>query len=501
MASRALMLFQDNQFTETHRPLRRSKIKSLENGKINKKLKLKKNSNKIARRMTVVHLIDDCLEMVLLELNLVDLAKAAHANVHLAKIAANVFARKYHQQEIELRIKGRLSKLYNTITCYEASMIIEHFGKHITKLRVDFMLFCSSQYVLDTISEHCCNTLLELTIGNAPRSLLEFRKPFVKLEKLAFSECLFQFDKPMDQLNIWFPNLRSFELQNVRYAFESFALEQHMPSLQHFGYYTFPYVEFTAENMETIGRIIALNPQLKSFGTYYNVDSRPITQEMLSIPLHGIETFEAIPSLNVSNGPFQLASLKNLLLLGGGELNAGWLEMASQIERLELLRCEMDDRILDFISQCTNLNTLKIIVDKTIDMDVIKQIANITQSLNEVYFAVCPNLYTSQHSGQSPALAAILVFMAQCTQLKKATVAFNVPESTKSHSKYKHSVYVESQQVIKSYRDTIERNHLISHKWRLNHQLRPVELIKGFDGYCQYLLFEVSFENTSFSDV
>lgn len=501
MASRALKLFQDNQFTETHRsiPLERFKRKSLINGKIHKKLKLKKNSNKIARRMTIVHLIDDCLEMVLLELSLVDLAKAAHANVHLAKIAANVFARKYNRQEIKLKIKGRSNEIYGTLTCHEACMIIQHFGKHITKLNVRFMPNC--QRVLDTISEHCSNTLLELTIGNAPGRLLEFRKPFVKLEKLAFSESLFKFDQPMDQLNIWFPNLRSFELQNVRYAFESFALEQHMPSLQHFGYYTFPYVEFTAENMETIGRIIALNPQLKSVGTYYGSDSRPITQEMPSIPLHGIETFEAIPNLNVSNGPFQLASLKNLQLLGGGDLDTGWLEMASQIENLELLECKMDDRILDFISQCTNLNTLKIIVDKTIDMEVIKRIANITHSLNEIYFAVCPSQYTSQHSGQSPALAAVLVFMAQCTQLKKATVAFNVPDSTKSHSKYKHSVYVESQQVIRSYKDAIERNHLISHKWRLNHQLKPVELIKGFDGFCHYLLFEVSFENTSFSDV
>lgn len=451
------------------------------------------------RRITIVHLNDDCLESILLELNLIDLAKAAHANICLARIGKNVFKRKYHQQEIHLNIKSAVSFTRDGTSYYDAALVIKHFGKYITKLNISGDI--APEFIEREVTKRCSDTLLELKLGNFYRAP-ELSKPFTKLEKLAFYRCFSQGGggKPLGQFSTLFPNLRSFELQNIRYAFEIFALEEHMPLVQHFGYYTFPYVtEISAENLETIGRIIALNPQIRSFSTQLGSDY-PEIEGIPALPLLGIETFEACRSFNVSDVPSGLPNLKDLRLLGSSKTNEGWYKLAPQIQKLELTIDEVDEGIVDFISKCQNLSTLKIITT-VFDQKYVGQIVKNTQSLDEVHIAVYSKAFTSGDNKtkkiqQSQVLATAIKFMNHCKQLKKATVAFNVDKTPDSRSKYKLNAYTKSHQVIKSFKDTIKQRMRSWYKWHLTHQLNDVELVKGFEGYGHYLSFDISFERS-----
>lgn len=449
------------------------------------------------QRITIVHLNDDCLESILLELNLIDLAKAAHANICLAKTAKNVFKRKYHQQEIHLIIKSPSFKHYG-IPYYDAALVIKHFGKYITKLNISGDR--APEFIEREVTKHCIDTLLELKLGNFYQAP-ELSKPFTKLEKLAFYRCFTHGrNKPLSKFSTLFPNLRSLELQNIRYAFEIFALQEHMPLVQHFGYYTFPYVtNISAENLETIDRIIALNPQIRSFGTQLGKDY-PEIEGIPALPLHGIETFEACRSFNVSDVPSGLPNLKDLRLMGSSKINEGWYKSASQIQQLELTIDKVDEGIVDFISKCQNLSKLKIITT-VFDQKYVGQIVNKTQSLDEVHIAVYSKTFTScdnktKKIQQSQVLATAIKFMNHCKQLKKATVAFNVDNTPDSRSKYKLNAYAKSHLVIKSFKDTIKQRMRSWYKWHLTHQLNDVELFKGFEGYGDYLSFDISFERT-----
>lgn len=451
------------------------------------------------QRITIVHLNDDCLESILLELNLIDLAKAAHANICLTRIAKNVFKRKYHQQEINLNIKCSLFKHYG-ISYYDAALVIEHFGKNITKLNISGA--DAPEFIRRKVTKHCSDTLLELKLGNfynAP----ELSKPFTKLEKLTFYKCFTHAggNKPLSQFSTLFPNLRSLELQNIRYAFEIFALEEHMPLVQHFGYYTFPYVlEISAENLETISRIIALNPQIRSFSTQLNSDF-PEIEGIPALPLHGIETFEAFRCFKITDVPSGLPNLKDLRLIGSSKTNEGWYKLAPQIQRLELAIDKVDEGIVDFISKCQHLSTLKIVTTDVLDQKYVGQIVKNAQSLDEVHIANYSKTFTScdnktKKIQQSHVLATAINFMNHCKQLKKATVSFNVNNTPDSRSKYKLNAYTKSHQVIKSFKDTIKQRMRSWYKWQLTHQLNDVELLKGFEGYGHYLSFDISFERS-----
>lgn len=251
--------------------LRKAKMNAVKDDKLHRAKRLSNGKSRIRYLLKIIHLNDDCLEEIFSQLDLLDLAKVASANVRLASVAADVFARKYQHQEIKIKAYGSLEcqDQFKRVAFQEAYMIIEHFGKHITKLDLDCGPFGGArvQPIINRLDEYCSKTLLELKIGHL-RDSVKFQKPFVKLEKLTFYRSFCKFWSPMTDIPTTFPNIRSIDIQNIRYAFQSIELHQHMPTLEHFGYYTFPYVQFSAEDLQSIHRIVQLNPQLKSLGMY-----------------------------------------------------------------------------------------------------------------------------------------------------------------------------------------------------------------------------------------
>lgn len=480
--------------------LRKTKMATLRDDRMRKTKRLQKSKINIKYLLKIIHLNEYCLEHIFYELDLLDLARVADTNTHLSRVAANVFVQKYQNQEIQIKCYQNFNNAnnYGRIPFNEARMIIEHFGKYIKKLDIDIGRWGDAERIVNVISKYCSKTLLELKFGNF-RNQLQFQKPFIKLEKLAFYHSFFRFWRPFNQISTLFPNIRSIELLNVRYAFKSIGLEQHIPTLEHFGYYTFPYVKFADEDLQSIHRIVQLNPQLKSFGTYLSENGMSIdgmTVDTSMKPMPGIEIIDATCGYPMAGGPFHFANIKHVKLNGYYALNRGWLEITHQIEQLELAACVIDENMANFIVSCRNMKKLKITIAENFDMEHIKHIAKHLPLIDEVHFSVYKHNSELKHTS---AMTAVVEFMRHCKQLNRAIVAHDVVKRTESHSKYKHSNYVKSKQIIKSYRDTINRNLPSSLQWRIKHELIPTDLTKGFEGFHSYLFFQVSFEKYGLS--
>lgn len=194
----------------------------------------------------------------------------------------------------------------------------------------------------------------------------------------------------------------------------------------------------------------------------------------------------------MANGPFNLANIKHLKLNGIGNLNHGLIEMAQQIEQLDLSACPINEHMTNFIVSCRNMKRLGITIsEKNLNMELIQHIAKHLPLLNEVHFSV----YKHNTVLELSAMTAVVEFMQYCPQLTKVSVAHDFEKGKEIRSRYKHNVYTKSKQIIKLYRDKINQSLTpSSFHWRIKHELKPVELIKGFEGYHRYLLFQVSFE-------
>lgn len=480
------------------RTLRKVKMDTMKADRLHKTKRQQKRKICVKRPLKVYHLNDDCLERIFFQLDLLELAKVAEANTRLAAVAADVFAQRYHQQEIQIKCHEKSTMLrthdYGRMRFDDVRMILEHFGKHITKLDIDFGRFnCSSdiQRIVNKLSEFCSNTLLELKLGLLNDGVV-FPQPFVKLEKLVFYWNFRHFTDPIKVTAKTFPNIRSIEFHNVRFAFNSIPMEQHLPTLHHFGYYTFPYVQFSDEDLHSIRRIVQLNPQIKSLGMYLGADvmsREPMRSLSMSMePMPGIETFDAVSCYPMENGPFHFANIKHLNLNGSSAMDRGWFNIANQIEHLGLFARPIDEDVVGFIVKCQNLKKLEIYVAEDFDMGHIQHIAQNLPSLNEVNFSVYHHNKERKHT---TALSAVVEFMQHCKQLTKAIVAHDIEKRQHFHSLYKHNG---SKQIIHLYRDTIDRSVQQSSQWRINHQLKPAELIKGFEGFHRYLFFQAHFQ-------
>lgn len=480
--------------------LRKVKMDTMKKDRVHKIKRQQKRKNCVKRLLKIYHLNDDCLERIFFQLDLLELAKVADSNIRLAAVAADVFAQKYHQQEIQIKCHQTLQRAYNygRMPFEDMRMILEHFGKHISLLDIDFGPFiCTSvvQRVVNKLSEFCSNTLLQLKLGLLTDGV-KFPQPFVKLEKLVFYKIFRPFPDPIKLTAKTFPNVRGVEFRNVRFAFNNIQMDPHLSTLHHFGYYTFPYVQFSAEDLHSIQRIIQLNPQIKSLGMYLGTDdmsSKAMRSLSMSMePMSGIETFEAVSSYPMENGPFHFANIKHLKLIGSSALDRGWLDIANQIEQLDLFATPIDERIVDFIVKCQNLKRLEIVIAEDFEMGHIQYIAKSLPSLSEVHFSVYQHNKERKHS---TAISAVIEFMQHCKHLTKATVAHDIDSGQHfDRSLYKHNAYTESKPIINLYRDTIDRCVHQSSQWRINHQLKPTELIKGFEGFHSYIFFRTNFQ-------
>lgn len=233
----------------------------------------------------VIDLNDDCLEKILLNLNLKQLFDAATVHTRFVNACRRVFLKNYRNKEINISVYQTLQPNY--------PVVLDLFGDLIEHLRVTYDRHNDhgqgqfNKRIHKAIVRHCSDTLTVATFNHI-QPMMEINKSFEHLESLNFNQCCV--GVAMSQFNRWFPKLVSIQFF-FSTTINTNCIEQTFPNLQHF---TVAHQNFTFDNLRTF---LDLNQQLKSFTVYnYNMNLIHHLEQYTKAKFHSLHTkFEIYP--------------------------------------------------------------------------------------------------------------------------------------------------------------------------------------------------------------
>lgn len=440
--------------------------------------------------LKIIHLNDECLEKIFRHLNLIDLTNVAEANERLAASAKCVFAQAHQNHRLFWKSDGEIVQiperhpLIDTrnfiIKCDIVAIIFKHFGKYMRKIKVFHALGsfrCRRNFdIVNLIAEHC-STLQELEFfGSTAFGVLRRNcKPFVRLEKLVFSEIIIRMSS-VDYLNEMFPNIRSLEFYNVFYTFESFSLERHFPHLQHFGIFTFPYTKFDRQYISIINRIVDLNQQLRSLSVYdlklgLNEFSMETMPHIMKLEIGGTHVFP--------KPPFNFGDLKSLKITYSNDNkpnNFEWRNLSAQLEQLEIVGFQLNERSVQVILQCSNLTSFTLMSFDEVNLKCVEQLAENLTHIEKVEFIS----RFKENSQKTNAFAAALIFIKKGNSLRTATATIQV-DKTDARFKTNKWFFTKENEFLESYRQQLEKTLIFNWwRWSLKHEVKIIDYLKGW---------------------
>lgn len=206
--------------------------------------------------LKLVDINDDCLQAIFEHLDLESLVNIAETDDHFTTAAKSVFSRRYRNKKYVMSTFLIGKSDYIAIEKSFAALLFRHFGEFISDLLVD----CLSQH--DKTSEksillYCSSFLVNLDLVYTTTNCFKtIEKPFEKVEKLAIVRGML--NQKMSQLNVWFPNLTSLELFNVKFL-EPQTVEVHLPALKQLMIHN----DQMTLQQSTIVELLRLNPQVE----------------------------------------------------------------------------------------------------------------------------------------------------------------------------------------------------------------------------------------------
>lgn len=417
-------------------------------------------------RMTICHLIDDCLENVFSYLSLRDLTNVADSNVHLAKSAAVVFKLKY----------GRNKIFYNYFQSNdeekakkdgEFSLMLEHFGSYMKKLRV---AFCSdnnrNQLFFNAIQMNNFGAnLLELSLENLQNTMV-WNKIFPQLQKLVLLESYFGIHPSFVEINKWFPQLSSLQVDNVFKFWENNSIDQFIPKLQDFTYLSFP-GKHTSDSARKLALFLKSNPQLKRLGLDELGDDKARQQFYQNAPeeFPNIERLEVVSPHPYPNGPVQFNNLKELKLSFFADTSDITEHLPKTIECLELRVPSLSASKLNMVLNCQQLKKLKLELNSDLELSQMESLANGMKSLTEVHFV----LNVRQDLSEPQTLVALEQFFVNAEQMETISLKYEVMAMKLSDPLYSKQIDIASQ-FTKTINDSTKSN------WKLSH---IIQMTKG----------------------
>lgn len=460
--------------------------------------------NDTTKSLKIVDLNDDCLERIFQHFNLIDLTNVAESNVRLAAAAKHIFAQVHQMHRLFLKSRGEHLQIpeWHPLMDRDNSMplnktivtnMFKHFGKFMRRIKVLHALHSFGGMpnfnIVNLIAEHCRNTLIELEcFGLTAQNMLgRCDKPFVRLERLIFSEVVAHMT-PAKRLAEMYPNLRSLEFHNVFHVFEYFTPDQQLPNLEHFGIFTFPYTKCTPEYIPAIQRVVNMHPRLRSLSIY---DLKDHLNLFTLAPMPNIEKLEIGGRFVHPSPPFQFGNLRSLKLIYSNENAVGnleWRTLPTDLERLEIVGFHIDGVLIDLIKTCPNLKSFIVTIFEPFDIGNVVEIAQSLRLIEEVEFISKFIEDPKSHM----AFAGTLKFMEHCPQLRKAIATIQL-EKADTRFKINHWTYVKSNDFLLSYKEKVKKTFIFNWwRWSIKHEVKIIEYLKGWQsGPC----FCVSFEN------
>lgn len=441
--------------------------------------------------LKIVHLKEDCLEKIFHQLNIADLINVAEANIFLATIAERVVSQLFQHNRLDIILKGHLKKPaqwhlstnvhYVTVNFDIVQKLFELFGKHLRKLKVFFTPFgCrgNEEYTFfRVLGENCCNSLLEIECrGNSmPCILKNFQKPFVRLEKLIFSEiftCSSLNAMPINRVSDVFPNLRFLEFQNVRHVFLHFCV-QRIPKLEHFGIYTHPYATFEKEYFTHIHQLSVMNPQLISLGMY---DIQESNDDLQLVPMPNITRLEIGELYLHPSPPFLFDNVTHMRITYFGRGSSEWRTLPPRVTHLELAGFHVNDNLARLSAQLPELISLTLIVCENFDINYVHEIAESLPRIKEIEIIA----YFEDDPDTILAFTSVLIFMQKCALLRKAVATVRV---NKTEAKFiiNHWTFDRADEILAVYQAKLEKALVLNWwQWPMKHEVRIIDYIKGW---------------------
>lgn len=417
----------------------------------------------VGKRLTVVHLNDDCLENVFSYLSPVELTNVAESNVHLAIMAKNVIAHNYRNKPFNFNFYDKSSMSFVSF-----GQFLKHFGKYLVKLCITFGGNCEQMNeMFDSIVKNCRKTLIELTLNGIDDNI-KLDKPFLNLKKLQLIKCYFGIHHSLISINDWFPNLICLKVYDVGNFWKNDIFIKHFPNLQSFGQQRCHFrTNINNSDVIKLARFVSLNPQLKCLeldelnennSSHWYV---PFENENLT-HLPNIERLEIVSPFLLPNQPIIFDDLKDLKLsIYNAESDIIFKQLPKSLEYIQLNMRKLNASAIEYLLSCENLKKLKIIT-MALDSKMLKKLAKPLQSLCEIHF-ILKNCLSQQNDFQT--LCELDDFFILSKQLK--IICFKYELSTfdvKSQDCIQQ--IVNAKKFINSINETMNDT-----KWLLNHEI------------------------------
>lgn len=412
------------------------------------------------RRMTIAHLNDDCLEKVFSYLDLKNLTNVADANVHLAKSACTVFWYEYRHNEINFN-------------CFDPSMMsddefllmLEHFGNSMEKLRVQFCFDDRrNQLIFDGILNNCSANLLELSFGGLQKAMI-VNKRFPNLRKLELYDSHFGIHHSFAEISEWFPKLSSLQLSDNKGFWEDISVDQFIPTLQHFGYFTFPSQSHSKNSLKKIATFLNANPQLTSLGLD-EIGDEEMCAEFYRYAPHEfpiVERLEVVSPHPFPNGPIRFNNLKELKLSFYADTLDITEHLPAEIECLELRIPSLSASNMRMITNCQQLTKLKLILNTDLVRWQMEKLVNDIKSLTEINIV----LNTCEELGKTQTLVALEQFFVHGKRMKKIGLEYEVAAFDVEDTLYSNQIEIATQ-FTQAINDSNKLNWQIGHKIRIS---------------------------------
>lgn len=332
-------------------------------------------SNSVESSMTkITDMNVDCLEMVFEHLDLPDLLNVADSNKELRSAAGIVFNRKYGKSLLHLNIKTLIQyngtsidmfrinvrssfkydyllkkypiistkklinskpntpKIYNPIMkiengkisitdLYTSLRVVRCFGNWISRMHIDHLeYFESSRPCIELFryaNEYSADSLIELRVTDNHNIIVEFPKPFAKVETVSFEYVGMDIDQNI--FKTWFPQMRHLELWEVK----KIIFGVHFPNLESFDFRMTGYSQDVSEEQQ-LEVFVRENPHIKSITIREYLDGR--FNRYMSVHLQKLEELRFIavgPETTISNnysdvGQVQFKTVKKFHMSDGG---------------------------------------------------------------------------------------------------------------------------------------------------------------------------------------
>ncbi|XP_031637096.1 uncharacterized protein LOC116349690 [Contarinia nasturtii] len=306
--------------------------------------------------LQLVHVINECLEIIFQYLNLVDMYNMAESDERFIPALQSAFSQRFENKRIVWKfLPAKNRKNFIEIPKkLSAATFFKHFGSKILKLGIVGMNGRDAENGEESMLRHCANSIIDLELQKCGLGRHAIDQPFVKVKQLLIEECCLG-----PNFSQWFPNVANLTLNHTHFVqYNSF--EVHFPELTAL---KIDELEATMMPSSTISKMLQRNPQLMHLKLYcdYNADVIKSASECLSdLEVLKLDLSEDQFEHSFDDQNFLFVNVKQLTLSYGDNFITNIPLTFRKLEKLRLYKWDgVNDRVLNFINENQSIKELQ----------------------------------------------------------------------------------------------------------------------------------------------